>query len=400
LIITARNGPSRREIAGEAQFREGPEAHFGTEGRRPEVDGKRGKGGRPSRPWGLPLPAAALSSLGSRKDEPRDSLFFPLLRRRGFAIMGAGAASSGRSTPKIPKFRTGPGPEEKRNGRSLMFTIASKSKIAPKEYDFWVEAPRIAAHARAGQFVVVRPDERGERIPLTIADYDREKGRIRILFQVVGKTTAAMAALKKGDALADVAGPLGTPSEVENFGTVLMVGGGVGIAALYPILKELKRLGNRTITVLGGRTRDLVIMKEECAAWSDELIVTTDDGSEGLKGLVTDAMRAVAARGERIDRVWAIGPTIMMKFCAQTAAELGLPIWVSLNPIMVDGTGMCGCCRVTVDGQIRFACVDGPEFDGSKVNWGEFLNRLKQYRDEEKISYDRYAEEAGDLSWL
>ena len=281
-----------------------------------------------------------------------------------------------------------------------MFAIVSKRRIAPKEYDIWVEAPRIASHAAPGQFVVVKPDEHGERIPLTIADFDREKGQIRLIFQVVGKTTAAMAGFEPGQSLSDISGPLGAPSEVENFGTVLMVGGGVGIAALFPILKDLKKRGNRVITILGGRTADLVIMKDECAQWSDELIITTDDGSEGMKGVVTDAMRAVVQRGEKVDRCWAIGPSIMMKFASQAAVELEIPVWVSLNPIMIDGTGMCGCCRVTVDNQIRFACVDGPEFDGAKVNWGEFMNRLRQYRDEEKISYDKYAEEVGDLSWL
>jgi ferredoxin--NADP+ reductase len=281
-----------------------------------------------------------------------------------------------------------------------MFKILSSERIAPKEYDFWVEAPRVAAGARPGQFVVLRPNEFGERIPLTIADFDREKGSIRLIFQVVGKTTAFMASLKAGDSILDISGPLGTPSEIEETGSVMMVGGGVGIAALFPIIRGLKEAGARVITILGGRTSDLVIMKEECGRYSDELIVTTDDGSEGIKGLVTDAMKMVAGRGDKIDRCWAIGPTIMMKFCALTAGELGLPVWVSMNPLMVDGTGMCGCCRLTVDGGIKFACVDGPEFDGSKVNWDEFLGRMSQYREEEKISMEKYEAEAGDLSWL
>jgi ferredoxin--NADP+ reductase len=281
-----------------------------------------------------------------------------------------------------------------------MFKILSKERIAPKEYDFWVEAPRIAARAKPGQFVVLRPDERGERIPLTIADFDESRGAIRIIFQVVGKTTAVMAAMNPGDAILDISGPLGTPSEIERLGTVMMVGGGVGIAALFPILRALKEAGNRVITILGGRTSDLVIMKDECARYSDELIVTTDDGSEGVKGLVTDAMKSVVANGEKINHCWAIGPTIMMKFCALTAGSMNLPIWVSMNPIMVDGTGMCGCCRLTVDGCIKFGCVDGPEFDGAKVNWDEFVNRMSQYREEEKISMEKYEAEAGDLSWL
>lgn len=281
-----------------------------------------------------------------------------------------------------------------------MFKIVSTERIAPKEYDFWVEAPRIAARTKPGQFVVIRTDENGERIPLTIADFNREKGLIRIIFQAVGKTTAAMAALKAGDSLLDVVGPLGTPSEIENYGTVLMIGGGVGIAALFPILRELKQAGNKVITVLGGRTSDLVIMKDECGKYSDELIITTDDGSEGMKGVVTEAMKMLVARGEKIDRTWAIGPTIMMKFCALTAVDLKLPIVVSMNPLMVDGTGMCGCCRVTVGGKILFACVDGPEFDGSEINWDEFMSRMRQYKEEEKISMEKYEAETGDLSWL
>jgi ferredoxin--NADP+ reductase len=281
-----------------------------------------------------------------------------------------------------------------------VFKILSAGRIAPREYDLWLSAPRIAAHARPGQFVVLRTDEFGERIPLTIADFDRDRGAIRIIFQVVGKTTAAMASLKEGDTILDISGPLGTPSEIERLGTVMMVGGGVGIAALYPIIKGLKEAGNKVITILGGRTSDLVIMKEECAKYSDELIITTDDGSEGIKGLVTDAMKSVVGRGEAIDHCWAIGPSIMMKFCALTAQSLGLPIWVSMNPIMIDGTGMCGGCRLSVDGEIKFGCVDGPEFDGAKVNWNEFMNRMKQYKDEEKISMEKYEAEVGDLSWL
>jgi ferredoxin--NADP+ reductase len=263
----------------------------------------------------------------------------------------------------------------------------------------WVEADRIAKHAKAGQFVVLRVDDKGERIPLTIADYDKEKGLIRLIFQVVGKTTAAMSCLNVGDSIKDISGPLGTPSEVEKFGTVLMVGGGVGIAALYPIIKELKMAGNKVITILGGRTSELVVMKEECAEYSDELIITTDDGSEGMKGVVTEAMKMVVERGDKIDRCWCIGPSIMMKFGTKAAKELGLPIFVSLNPLMVDGTGMCGCCRVTVDDKIFFACVDGPEFDGHKVNWDEFMSRLRQYKDEEKISMDKFVAEVGEESW-
>ena len=281
-----------------------------------------------------------------------------------------------------------------------MFKILSSDKIAPKEYDFWVEAPRIAEHARPGQFVVLRASERDERIPLTIADFDAGRGAIRLIFQAVGKSTAKLASFKAGGEIRDISGPLGNASDIEHYGTVMMVGGGVGIAALYPIIRGLKQAGNRVITILGGRSSDLVIMKGECAEFSDELIVTTDDGSEGIKGLVTDAMKTAAGREDKIDRVWAIGPSIMMKFCTVTAKELGLPIWVSMNPIMVDGTGMCGCCRLNVGDQIKFGCVDGPEFDGHKVDWNDFMNRMRQYKDEERVSMEKYEAEAGDLSWL
>lgn len=277
-----------------------------------------------------------------------------------------------------------------------MFKILSKSAFAANEFDIWIDAPQIARNGRAGQFCVLRVNETGERIPLTVAEYDREGGRIRMIFQTVGKTTTALGRLNAGDCIHDILGPLGTPSEVKKYGTVLMIGGGVGIAALFPIIKALKEAGNKVITILGGRTKDLVIMMDECAKYSDELIVTTDDGSYGVKGVVTTAMDMLAQRGEKIDYCWAIGPSIMMKFAALKAKELQIPCWVSLNPIMVDGTGMCGCCRVTVNDKIRFACVDGPEFDGWGVNWNEFMTRLRQYKDEEKISLEKYKSEVGE----
>ena len=277
-----------------------------------------------------------------------------------------------------------------------MFKILSKKAFAANEFDIWIEAPQIARNGRAGQFCVLRVDEHGERIPLTVAEYDPEGGRIRMIFQTVGKTTTALGRLNEGDCIHDILGPLGTPSEVKNYGTVLMIGGGVGIAALFPIIKALKEAGNKVITILGGRTKDLVIMMDECKAYSDELIVTTDDGSYGIKGVVTTAMDMLHERGEKIDYCWAIGPSIMMKFASLKAKELNSPCWVSLNPIMIDGTGMCGGCRVTVNDTIRFACVDGPEFDGWGVNWNEFMTRLRQYKDEEKISLDKYKSEVGE----
>ncbi|WP_303219818.1 sulfide/dihydroorotate dehydrogenase-like FAD/NAD-binding protein [Enterococcus asini] len=270
-----------------------------------------------------------------------------------------------------------------------MFKIVEKTELNPIEFEIFVEAPRIAKKAKAGQFVILRIDELGERIPLTVVDTDEKKGLVRLIFQVIGKSTAALAALQAGDSLADVVGPLGKATEIENYGKVLLVGGGVGIAALFPIVKALKQAGNHVTTILGAKNQELMILADECQRYSDELIVMTDDGSLGQKGLVTDAMKEVFAR-ENIQMAWAIGPSVMMKFCTLTAEVANVPIFVSLNPIMVDGTGMCGGCRVTIDEQIKFACVDGPEFLGAGVDWDEFINRMGQYRKEEGISNEAY----------
>ncbi|MEQ7214979.1 sulfide/dihydroorotate dehydrogenase-like FAD/NAD-binding protein [Enterococcus asini] len=270
-----------------------------------------------------------------------------------------------------------------------MFKIVEKTELNPIEFEIFVEAPRIAKKAKAGQFVILRIDELGERIPLTVVDTDEKKGLVRLIFQVIGKSTAALAALQAGDSLADVVGPLGKATEIENYGKVLLVGGGVGIAALFPIVKALKQAGNHVTTILGAKNQELMILADECQRYSDELIVMTNDGSLGQKGLVTDAMKEVFAR-ENIQMAWAIGPSVMMKFCTLTAEAANVPIFVSLNPIMVDGTGMCGGCRVTIDEQIKFACVDGPEFLGAGVDWDEFINRMGQYRKEEGISNEAY----------
>jgi len=270
-----------------------------------------------------------------------------------------------------------------------MFKLTKNQKISENEYDIWVSAPRIASKAEPGQFVILRIDGLGERIPLTIADVNAKQGWICLIFQVIGKTTAELSQLKTGDTLLDVAGPLGMPTKIKNYGTVMIIGGGVGIAAIYPIIKGLKEAGNRVVTILGAKTASLVILQEECRQASDELIITTDDGSLGIKGLVTEAMEQVIAR-EKIDCSWAIGPSVMMKFCTLVAVKYEVPIYVSLNPIMIDGTGMCGGCRVTIDGTIKFACVDGPEFKGTEVDWTEFISRMKQYRAEETASFADY----------
>lgn len=270
-----------------------------------------------------------------------------------------------------------------------LFKVLERKELAPTEFEILVDAPRIASKAQPGQFVILRIDENGERIPLTVVDTDKEAGWVRLIFQVIGKSTAQLATVMAGEALTDIVGPLGKATDIENYGTVLLVGGGVGIAALFPIVKGLKEAGNRVITVLGAKNKDLLILQEDCGKYSDELILMTDDGSVGQKGLVTDAMEEVFKR-EKISMTWAIGPSIMMKFCTLTAKKYEVPIYVSLNPIMIDGTGMCGGCRVTVDNSIKFACVDGPEFLGEEVDWDEFVNRMQQYRPEELLANERY----------
>lgn len=270
--------------------------------------------------------------------------------------------------------------------------ITKCQQLSENEFDIWVEAPRIADKGQPGQFLIVRADELSERIPLTIVDTNKTDGTVQLIFQVIGKSTAKLATFSAGDTIADVSGPLGMATEIKQYGTVMLVGGGVGIAALYPIVKGLKEAGNRVVTILGAKTAELVILQEECRAVSDELIIMTDDGSLGQKGLVTQAMEEVFAR-ETIDHAWAIGPSLMMKFCTSVASSYEVPIFVSLNPIMIDGTGMCGGCRVTVADTIKFACVDGPEFLGTEVNWDEFIQRMKQYQTEETDSLTLYQKE-------
>jgi ferredoxin/flavodoxin---NADP+ reductase len=271
-----------------------------------------------------------------------------------------------------------------------MFKILKAALIAPGIKRFLIEAPRIARKHEAGQFVILRLDEHGERIPLTIESADRERGTISIVVQAVGKTTYQLNALDEGDAIQDVVGPLGKPSVIENFGTVVIIGGGVGTALAYPTTVALKRAGNRILTILGGRNRDLVILEEEMRAVSDALYVTTDDGSYGEKGLVTDKLRHLLAAEENIQLVLAVGPVPMMKAVADLTREKGIHTVVSLNPIMIDGTGMCGGCRVLVGGKSQFACVDGPEFDAHDVNFEVLMQRNRMYREAEKRSLEEY----------
>ena len=270
-----------------------------------------------------------------------------------------------------------------------MNRITKKEQLSEKVFKLTVEAPLIAKSRKAGHFVIVRVGEKGERIPLTIANADTEKGTITLVVQTVGLTSTKLCSLNEGDYIADVVGPLGQATHIENFGTVVCAGGGVGIAPMLPIVQALKAAGNRVITVLAGRNKSLIFMEDEMAASSDELIIMTDDGSYGTKGLVTNGIEGVIQR-EKVNKCFAIGPAIMMKFVCLLTKKYEIPTDVSLNTIMVDGTGMCGACRVTVDGQTKFVCVDGPEFDGHKVDFDEMMKRMGAYKPLEKEEMDKY----------
>ena len=265
-----------------------------------------------------------------------------------------------------------------------MYKIISAEELSAGVKSFIVEAPMVARKCQAGQFIILRIDEAGERIPLTIADYDREKGTIQLIFQEVGDTTRQMGALKAGDALLDVAGPLGKATEIENYGTVVCIGGGIGVAPVYPIARAYKKAGNHVISIIGARNADLLIMEKEMRSVSDVLHITTDDGSAGRKGLVVDPLKEMIAAGEKIDRVMAIGPMVMMRGVAEVTRPHGIHTLVSLNPIMVDGTGMCGGCRCSVGGETKFACVDGPEFDGHQVDFNGLMSRARMYQTQER----------------
>lgn len=269
-----------------------------------------------------------------------------------------------------------------------MFRIIRKKPLNKAVTLMEVEAPLVARKAQAGQFIILRVDEEGERIPLTIAGYDRENGTITIIFQIVGATTEKLNGLNEGDFICDFAGPLGKASEVEGLKKVAVIGGGVGCAIAYPTAKALKENGTEVHSVIGFRNSDLVILEEEFKSVSDRLIIMTDDGSCGQKGLVTDALKKLVEGGEKYDEVIAIGPLVMMKFVSQLTKELGIKTVVSMNPIMIDGTGMCGGCRLTVGGETKFACVDGPDFDGHLVDFDEVIRRSSIYRDVERHRYE------------
>ena len=274
-----------------------------------------------------------------------------------------------------------------------MFKIIHAEFIAPGIKRFMIEAPRIARKQRPGQFVIVRINEKGERIPLTIERSDPEKGTVNIVVQSIGKTTTMLNSKETGDSILDIVGPLGKPSEVRNFGTVVVMGGGVGTAMAYPTAAAMKRAGNRVITILGGRNKDLVILENEMREVSDSVFVTTDDGSYGDKGLVTDKLRQLIENGTRIDEVLAVGPIPMMRAVADMTKKERIHTMVSLNPIMIDGTGMCGGCRVLVEGKSEFACVDGPEFDAHHVDFAVLVQRNAMYREAERLSLEDYKRE-------
>jgi ferredoxin--NADP+ reductase len=274
-----------------------------------------------------------------------------------------------------------------------MYEILVKKEIAEKEKLMEVYAPEIAKKCKAGQFVIILTHEQGERIPLTIADWNTEKGTLTIVFQEVGKSTLFLGNMKEGNSLYAVVGPMGHASHVENFGTVACIGGGVGIAAIHPIARALKEAGNEVISIIGARTKNLLIFEEEMKAASTTLLIATDDGSYGAHGFVTDVLKSLVNSGKKIDRVIGVGPTLMMKFLARTTQPYGLKTIVSLNPIMIDATGMCGGCRVSVGGETKFTCVDGPEFDAHAVNFDELIQRQRIYIPHEKCSMEKYVKE-------
>ncbi len=274
-----------------------------------------------------------------------------------------------------------------------MYEIVDKKILAEKEVWLEVNAPVVAKKHRAGQFVIVIPHERGERIPLTVADKDPKRGTIVLVVQEIGKSTAYINRMKVGESFYSLVGPLGKPTHIKKYGNCVVVGGGVGIAPLYPITKALYEAGNRVTSILGARTKELLIMEDMMRSVSHETIVVTDDGSYGQKGLVTDALKPLLESNQKIDLVVTIGPAIMMKFVCLLTKEYNVPTLASLNSIMVDGTGMCGACRIEVGGETKFVCVDGPEFDGHKVDFDLLMKRQRAYIKQERLAYETFLKE-------
>lgn len=270
-----------------------------------------------------------------------------------------------------------------------MYTILYKQSLSPQVDEMIINAPFIAKNAQAGNFIVLRLHETGERIPLTIADADREKGTVTLLYQKIGKTTTELGTLQAGQVIRDVAGPLGHPTPIKQYGRCVLVGGGIGTATLFPILKALREHGNHTTVILGARTKDLIVWEEKFRQFASEVIITTDDGSYGRKGLVTEALKDVIDK-EAVALVMAVGPLRMMQAVSEVTRPYAIKTLVSLNPVMVEGTGMCGACRVHVGGETRFACIDGPEFDAHNVDFQELANRLAFYRKEEEQSFKQF----------
>jgi ferredoxin--NADP+ reductase len=272
----------------------------------------------------------------------------------------------------------------------MPFTILEKQELVPTIYLMDINAPRIAKKARPGQFVILRIDETGERIPLTIADFDPNNGTITMIFQAVGVTTTKLSALKTGDVILDFIGPLGNPAHIEKEGTVILVGGGVGVAPVFPQARAFKEAGNNVISIIGARSVNLLLWEDRMREVSDELYITTDDGTKGHHGFVTDIVKKILESGTKVDRVIAIGPPVMMRAVAGVTRPFNVKTVVSLNSIMVDGTGMCGACRVLVGNETKFACVDGPEFDAHLVDFTLLMNRLSMYQPEEKLAFEKY----------
>jgi ferredoxin--NADP+ reductase len=282
-----------------------------------------------------------------------------------------------------------------------MYRIIEKESFSDVTKRIVVEAPHVARKAMPGQFVIVRINERGERVPLTIADFNRSEGTITLIFQEIGKSTRELGMLNVGDSLLTVAGPLGHPTEIDLYGSVVCVGGGVGIAPIFPIARALKEAGNEVISIIGARSKNLLFWEDKMKSVSDELIVCTDDGSYGRKALVTEPLKELLERrGQEISRIWAIGPAIMMKAVSETTRPYGIPTLVSLNTVMVDGTGMCGGCRVLIGDESKFVCVDGPEFEAHAVDWDNVLARLSFYRGEERLALEHWKDHECRLDGL